>query len=213
APDRGPGSSRAKLSLRTVMARSSFTMQARRFDWPSTSTRQSWQTPMPQKTLRPAPVRVARKFRTPAAINAAARLSPRRPVNSRPSNVKEIDSLIGSGACAGGWTEEALEVCARLVDCRTVANEWEDVSMPELLSGRVAVVTGGCRGIGRAIVGCFAEHGSTGLAGGPAGGATSAAPAPGYVPPVAPRSEKKPDPAAFSPGGAPVRPVANAGAH
>ncbi|MGH7122973.1 MAG: SDR family NAD(P)-dependent oxidoreductase [Stellaceae bacterium] len=36
--------------------------------------------------------------------------------------------------------------------------------MPELLSGRVAVVIGGCRGIGRAIVGCFAEHGSTGLA-------------------------------------------------
>src|SRR5262249_21131095 len=53
---------------------------------------------------------------------------------------------------------------ARLVDCRTLANDREDVPMPELLTGRVAVVTGGCRGIGRAIVGCLAEHGSTGLA-------------------------------------------------
>lgn len=57
--------------------------------------------------------------------------------------------------------------------------------MPELLTGRVAVVTGGCRGIGRAIVGCLAEHGSTGLAVDLAGAAAEASLPPSYAAHVA----------------------------
>ena len=57
--------------------------------------------------------------------------------------------------------------------------------MPELLTGRVAVVTGGCRGIGRAIVGILAEHGSTGLAVDLAGAVAEASLPSGYAAHVA----------------------------
>jgi NAD(P)-dependent dehydrogenase (short-subunit alcohol dehydrogenase family) len=53
--------------------------------------------------------------------------------------------------------------------------------MTDLLTDRVAVVTGGCRGIGRAIVGCLAEQGSRGLAVDLAGVTASASLPSGYA--------------------------------
>src|SRR5262245_19161366 len=60
------------------MPDSTLVMQARRFGMPSISTRQSWQTPMPQNRPRSPPFRVRRKATMPAAVNAAATVSPLR---------------------------------------------------------------------------------------------------------------------------------------
>ena len=64
-------------------------MQARWLAQPSISTRHSWQTPMPQKMPRGCSLWVSRSSRMPAAVRAAARVSP-RPALDDPA--LEIDS-------------------------------------------------------------------------------------------------------------------------
>ena len=81
-----------KRCVRTASGPSTLVMQARWFAQPSISTRQSWQTPMPQNRPRGAPRRVVRKVVTPAAARVAASVSPRRAASGRPSKVIVIAS-------------------------------------------------------------------------------------------------------------------------
>ena len=82
------------------MGRSIFVMQARWFGRPSISTRQSWQTPMPQNRPRATPPRVVRNAVTPLAANAAATVSPRRASMGRPS---KVTAVTGSLARRRAW--------------------------------------------------------------------------------------------------------------
>jgi hypothetical protein len=102
APSTTGASARPCTWRRTCNGRSTLIMQARCSGFPSISTRQSWQTPMPQNRPRSAASRVVRSDRMPCAVSAAATLSPARAAIGVPSNAISMVSLMPRARIGGG---------------------------------------------------------------------------------------------------------------
>ena len=94
-----------KPCRRTVCGPVTLVMQARWLSRPSTLTRHSLQTPMPQNNPRRSPRAVSRSCVTPAAHSAAASVSPIRAATGRPSTsrVTSTAGLYESSICEQLW--------------------------------------------------------------------------------------------------------------
>ena len=112
----GTPSGRSMRWRRIAIGASIFVMQARWFARPSTSTRQSWQTPMPQNRPRGLSKPVLRNVVTPLAARTAATVSPRRATNGRPSRVTSIRSAraMSTGAARQGASSETSVISPTL---------------------------------------------------------------------------------------------------
>jgi hypothetical protein len=102
-PKSGSGTCRSHL-----MPGSAGVMQARRFGVPSTVTRQSWQTPMPQKMPRSAPpLRCRGRRGARVGQGGGERLARAAVITGLPSKVKVMSVRIGPRPAGGRARDEA----------------------------------------------------------------------------------------------------------